>query len=170
MKTSTGLRDGRATGRWYALGGLAGIILSFLIPVARDLRPLLVTVVVFVFGVFKWTYEASTVRAQQAGIGTADEPTRRASLLFFAEVALSGLLALGVVGSGLVGIGFTHASESAQNQAVLALLGFLLMAIGVLAWAVNRWAFRKRSAYLIPAIVPIAAILALLVVRYIVAT
>jgi hypothetical protein len=55
--------------------------------------------------------------------------------------------------------------ETERNQAALVVLGFLGLSVGVLAWGINRWAYRKRSAFLIPVLVPVAATIAFVAAR-----
>lgn len=167
MESAAATPAARSTGRWYVLGGVLGIILS-LVVILPYLT--LVSVFVLVFGLLKWTYEASTRRALLTG--DADAPSQLASVVFFTEITVLGLFALAFSVVGLVAIGLGDPidaeAENARNQAALIIPVFLVASIGVLAWAMNRWAFRRRSAYLIPALVPVAAFLTLASVRLVI--
>jgi hypothetical protein len=149
---SPGTSEIRSTGKWYALGGLAGIILLLLLGLPFDYLSLASTLV-FVFGLLKWIYEVSTTRARRTG--RIRESGQLASVAFVAEVTLLGLFAFGFSAIGLLVIGLGDPApgvdlETERNLASWGVLAFLVLSLGVLAWAVNRWAFRKRSAYLIP--------------------
>lgn len=87
---------------------------------------------------------------------------------FISEVALAALLALGFSLLVSIQIGAEAAISDAEKAWGFAAVGiYLIASVAILMWAIRRWAFRTRTAFLIPLLVLVATGLAIITVELI---
>ncbi len=106
-----------------------------------------------IWGFRHWPAAATTT-------GAIDTPawSRRARRGFLVEIAVVAVIAVGLAALLLYSIAFADLQPYAQRSpGYLTTATYLVASVGILMWAIRRWANRSRSAYLIPLLVIVAA-------------
>lgn len=94
--------------------------------------------------------------------------SRRARRGFLVEISTIGSIAVGFVGVLLFNLALQDLSRDAPRAAgYLITTAYLVISVGILMWAIRRWARRTRLAYLIPLLVIVATAAVVLTVELI---
>jgi len=117
-----------------------------------------------IWGFQHWSTGATTT-------GAIGRPvwSRRARRGFLVEISVVAVIAVGLAALLLFEIAFADLPPYAQRApGYLITAAYLVASVGILMWAIRRWANRSRNAYLIPLLVILATGITIVVLEVIV--